>query len=561
MQKIKSIYLFFILAILSSNLFAQNINEGRQDLYYEKFNSAQNILNALVTSNPANIEAVYLLGQTMIGMDNIPGAKALYQKTLMANPNAALILAGMGHVALLENNASDARNRFETAISLTKGKDASVLNAIGKANINAKGGDIAYAIDKLKTASTINKKNADIYLNLGDAYRKMTDGANAQLAYQNAITIEPNNARASFMIGRIYQTQGYSQEPIYMKYYNDAIIKDPKFPPVYEWLSSYYYNRDINKAKEFLDKYIAVADVNSKSCYFQAAYLYAANKNQDAINKANSCISSGGTNVYPKLYGLEAYAYNKIGDSLNAKKYFETYFEKEPADSLGPNDYATYARVLLKFPGNESKASEYVDKALTMDTLESNKVDYITSIASSYLVTKDYNNAGRWFSKILTVKKNYGKVDLYNAGYNFYRGSNYKSADSIFANYTQKYPTDIFGPYMQGLSEAYIDSTGTLGLAKPSYDKVIQMADTTTDKEKVKSQLIAAYRYMVAYSYNVKKDKTEALNFTNKILALDPADQQALENKKALSAAPREKPKSSDEKDKTTSVKPKPKKK
>ena len=34
------------------------------------------------------------------------------------------------------------------------------------------------------------------------------------------------------MIGRIYQTQGYSQEQYYMKYYNEAIAKDPKFAPV-----------------------------------------------------------------------------------------------------------------------------------------------------------------------------------------------------------------------------------------------------------------------------------------------------------------------------------------
>ncbi|GAC1387348.1 MAG: hypothetical protein NVSMB45_17100 [Ginsengibacter sp.] len=369
--------------ILGISSYAQNINEARQNLYYEKYNSAYNSLNGLVTANPNNIEAVYLLGQTMIGMDNVAGAKALYQKTLLANSNAALLIAGMGHIALLENNAADAKNRFETAISLTKGKDATVLNAIGKANVNAKNGDVPYAIEKLKTAADLNKKNADIYLNLGDAYRKMTDGANAQLAYQSALAIEPNNARASFMIGRIYQTQGYSQEPIYMRYYNDAIAKDAKYPPVYEWLSTYYYNRDINKAKDYLDKYIAVADVNSKSCYYQAAFLYAANKNQDAINKANDCISAGGTSVYPKLYGVEAYAYNKIGDSLNSKKYFETYFQKMPADSLGPNDYATYAKVLMKFPGNETQASGYIDKALTMDSIESNKVEIITGIANN----------------------------------------------------------------------------------------------------------------------------------------------------------------------------------
>ena len=75
------------------------------------------------------------------------------------------------------------------------------------------------------------------------------------------------------MIGRIYETQGYGQEPIYMKYYNDAIAADPNFAPVYYWLYNYYYQRDVNKAREYLNKYIAVADNDSKNCYAEASLL------------------------------------------------------------------------------------------------------------------------------------------------------------------------------------------------------------------------------------------------------------------------------------------------
>ncbi len=48
------------------------------------------------------------------------------------------------------------------------------------------------------------------------------------------------------------------------------------------WLSEYYYRRDINKAKEYLDKYIAVADADSKNCYYQASFLYASLKFPEA---------------------------------------------------------------------------------------------------------------------------------------------------------------------------------------------------------------------------------------------------------------------------------------
>jgi len=319
MRKIKGISLFSAFLLCCNILTAQNLDDGKRFLYYERYNSAKDVFNKLVSANPNNAEAVYWLGQAMIGQDDVAGAQALYQKSLSANSNAPLLLVGMGHVELLQNKPNDARNRFETAISLTKGRDANVLNAIGRANVDAKAGDAAYAIEKLKMAADINKKSPEILVNLGDAYRKMTDGANAQISYQNALALDPNYARASFMIGRIYQTQGFSQEPVYIKYYNDAMNKDTKFAPAYGWLSEYYYRRDINKAREYLDKYVAVADADSKNCYYQASFLYASGKNTEAIAKADQCLAAGGPNAYPKLYGIKAYAYDKAGDSLNAK--------------------------------------------------------------------------------------------------------------------------------------------------------------------------------------------------------------------------------------------------
>ena len=264
MQKIKITSLLLSFHFTGNILFAQSIDEGKRFLYYERYNSAKDVFNKLVNANPNNIDAVYWLGQTYLGMEDTASAKALYQKTLQANPNAPLLMVGVGEIELLENKTNDARNRFETAISLTKGKDANVLNAIGRANIDAKAGDALYAIEKLKMAADRDKKNPDIMVNLGDAYRKITDGANAQISYQNALAINPKNARASFMIGRIYQTQGFAQEQYYMKYYNDAIAEDPNFAPVYYWLYDYYYRRDVNKSRDYLNKYIAVADPDSK---------------------------------------------------------------------------------------------------------------------------------------------------------------------------------------------------------------------------------------------------------------------------------------------------------
>jgi tetratricopeptide (TPR) repeat protein len=557
MQKVRSIFIALAIMMSTNAVLAQSLDDAKKLFYYERYNSAQNALSSIVSSNPNNIEAVYWLGQTMMEKNDIAGARSLYQKTLMQNPNAALILVGMGQVELMENKASDARNRFETAISLTKGKDVNVLSAIGRANTVTKNGDLAYAVEKLKQAAESNKKTAEILTNLGDAYRKLNDGSNAQMAYQNALALDPNYARASFMMGRIYQTQGYAQEPIYMRYYMDAISKDPKYAPVYGWLSEYYYYRDINKAREYLDKYIANADANSKNCFYQAAYVYASGNNQGAISKADECIAAAGNDVYPNLYGIKAYAYDKMGDSLNAKKFFETYFQKQAPDQIGPNDYLTYGKILMKFKGNEAQAASYIERAINADTVVANKVNTLTSLATSFAAAKNYNEAGDWYKRILYIKPNPGKLDLYNAGYNYYMGGNYKGADSIFSLYCSKYPTELLGCYMAARSEAYIDSTGALGLAKANYEKVIAIADTATNKADMKSAQIAAYNYMVAYYYNTKNDRATALSFVDKILAIDPTNQNALKTKEALSKPVKEKVKEDKTKVKTETSKTK----
>ena len=329
------------------------------------------------------------------------------------------------------------------------------------------------------------------------------------------------------------------------------MTKDPNYAPVYGWLYEYYYKYDVNKSREYLDKYIAVSDPDAKNCYYQASILYASSKFQDAITKANQCISSEQT-PYPKIYGVEAYAYDKLNDSLNARKYFETYFQKAPQDQLGPNDYATYARILLKFSGNEGLAGTYVEKAVALDTLEPNKVDYYSGMATAYLAQKNYNQAGYWYTKVLSVKKNPTKTDIYNAGYNYYQANNYQASDSVFKFYIQKYPDDILGYYLDANAQAFIDSTGTLALAKPTYEKVIQLGEApTADTNRVKPQLKRAYNYMVAYYFKGQSDYPNALLYNEKILKIYPGDPTATANEIAINAAMNKKTKTKGDETKT----------
>ena len=534
----KKIGLVACLILTGNILFAQSIKDGRQFLTRERYQSAEGVFQQLLAKDANNTEAAYWLGQTYLDDDrayvDTAAAKALYQKTLQANPNDALMMIGMGQIDIMEGNKDAAKNKFEAAIDKTKKRDLpDILYAVGRANIEPKGGDIMYGIEKLKQATERDKKNADLYNEIGLGYWKLHDGGNATTNFQTALSLDPADAMASFYIGRIFETQGYGQEAIYMRYYQDAMRQDPAYAPVYYWLYTYYYSRDVNKAAEYLNKYIANADNDSKNCYAKASLLFVSKKYQESITQADACIDSAGGKSDPNLYGIKGYAYNELGDSLQPKASFDKYFAVANPDKIGPNDYKTYGEVLLKIPGQEQAGIDYINKAIDLDTLVANKVKYAKDVAQNLSGQKKYAEAGKWYGKVLTLDSSYGKTDLFYAGYNDLLGQNYVTADSVFKLYQQKYPEDAYGWYLGGHAVEGIDTAQT-GMAKPLYEKVIAIADTTQDKASIKDKLVPSLRYMVAYYYNIQHQVDSAIMFNNKILEIEPTDATALQTKDAL---------------------------
>ena len=125
---------------------------------------------------------------------------------------------------------------------------------------NSKQGDPHYGIDKLKQAAQIDPKNPEIYINLGMCYLKLggDHGGEAFEAFRQATVINPQYARAYYRIGKVYQTQRNKESMD--EWYGKAIAADATFAPVYLQYFLYYSEKDVNAAKEYLDKYVANAD-------------------------------------------------------------------------------------------------------------------------------------------------------------------------------------------------------------------------------------------------------------------------------------------------------------
>ncbi len=525
-----------VVLLMSNFVLAQTVQEAKKFIYYGRNQSAKDALEKVVAGNPADVEAVYWLSQVHLTQNNIQGARTVLSKAMEgANGSNPLLLAGMGHVELSEGKANEARQRFETAISLSKGKDVAVLNAIGKANLE-KAGDAAYAIEKLKMATQIKGfKEPDVYINMGDAYRKLLDGGGAVSSYQNALTVDPKYAAAKYKIAKVYLTQGNDQKDVFLRNFDEAIAMDPNYAPAYYDLYVYHFLRDVNKSTTYFNQYKPLADKGPALDYEEASLKFASGDFKGAIVKADELLVSQGANADNRLYRLKGYSYDKMGDSLNAVKELEIFFEKARPDQIIPDNYLTLAINSAKFPERQARVDKYFQMAIDADTSLVNKIDYTRKAADFFKKAANQSKAAEWFTKVLYVNPNPGKVDIYNAGIENFRVPEYQRADSIFKMYKTKFPDEVYGHYWSFRSLSAIDTTMEAGLAIPDCMRFLEIAEN--DKVKNKNTLITAYGYMAGYNANIKKDFATAISYLDKIIVVDPTNPDAIKNKEILQKA------------------------
>jgi len=531
-----------LLAVLLSGklLMAQSVDDARRSLYYGRTTSAKQALDKLVAGNAKDAQAIYWLGQTYLAMDSIGGARQVYQNALNAGVNDPLIWVGMGHVESLEGKKDAARQRFEAAITAStkkKKEDINILNAIGRATADgpANAGDAAYGVQVLKRALAIDPNNSDVLTNLGINYLKLgpDQGGNAYEAYTNAIKADPKNAKPRFRLGKIFQSQGNSEK--FLQYFNEAVTTDPAYSPAYLELYEYYSNRDVNKAREYLEKYIANSDKDCGTDYLLGDYLFRSGKYQESLDKAKA-MSTGPCANYPRLKVLFAYNYNRLGDSAQARTNIESYLATADPAKVQPTDYLFGASVLKKFPGGEDTAISYLQKALTFDTARANRIQYMDTIAYLYKQANKPAERLEWLRKSFQLNPNPSNLDMYNLADAAITAGDTAVADSMSRAYVQKFPDQEYGYVLLTRAAKAADPDSSKGTA---FDQVQQYITFLKGQDSVKNatKIKAQYYYIASVAADKLKDYRASLDAVNQILAIDPADTFASQAKPVLEKA------------------------
>jgi tetratricopeptide (TPR) repeat protein len=321
---------------------------------------------------------------------------------------------------------------------------------------------------------------------LGDAYRKNIDGGGAVTAYNKALSLNNKLAGAKYRIGKVYLTQ--NNKEYFLPAFEEAIAMDPAYLPAIYELFYYYYFRDVNKAEQYLNQYIANQDPGPEVDYLKTDFTYAKGDFAGAKAKAQQLITQFGDKVNPRMYRMIAYTSDTLGDLPTAKQAMNTYLARADPESVLPGDYLELANINSKIPGSEQEAFTNFQTAIDKDTVLENKIKYVNQAAELAKKLGDRNQQAAWLGIAYRMDKTPNQNDLYNYGFAHYQAGNYDSAISIFCTqYQTIYPNEIFGYLWCARATEAKDTTWQSGIAVQPYEKLAEMS-ITLDSVKYKGQ-------------------------------------------------------------------------
>jgi tetratricopeptide (TPR) repeat protein len=519
--------IFFITILTGSALAmqAQSLEEGNKALYYERYSTAENTFRQALAQDANNAAAWYGITEALLNEEQVDKAHTELQHAPAGVQNEPYFKVAEGAVFLQEGRSAEAMNDFNQALNDTKQKDEGVLAAVARANIEAKKGDLNFAIDLLNKAIKRDKHNASFYVLLGDAYLKQQNGSGAYKAYEDAIEQDKNYAAAYHRIGEIFQTQ--KNPELYVDYFKKAIAADPNYAPSLYSLYAYEFYHDPAQAMKYYSDYSAKSDPSIQKEYDLADLLYLNKQYNEAINKANEIVAKEGEKVQPRLYKLIGYSYAGEKDTSKAIDYMAKYFANQNDTAFVAKDFISMGEFYASRPDQDSLAMVYYAKGVSLEQDSTQLTAYYKKLADLARDQKDYSAEAIWDGKYYASNERASNIDLFNWGLAHYRAEEYDKADSVFGLYVAKYPDQSFGYYWQAKSKALQDKDMKEGLAIDAYKKLIEVLEKTPTDPNYKKWIVDAYGYLAAYEANTEQNYAEAKGYFEKVLEVDPENADA----------------------------------
>ena len=546
----------FSLALVATTIAkAQDLEPAKKAIDAEQFEKAKSLLKSVIQAKPSNGKAAFLLGTIYLKQNISDSASIYFQKGLLASEGARLNNIGQGQLDLDANNKTAAQAKFDLVIKKLKKKDTEEYVYIARAFMNADKPDYKSAIAVLTKAATANPNDAQVQLALGDAYYGDKNQNDSYRAYLNAFQFDNSLIRAKMQLGVLLKgAKAYTEA---VKSYDEVIAINQNYGPVYRELAETYYlwannvpktyTENIQKALSFYEKYMSLTDYSINSRMRHADFLILAKDYKALELEANKMKELDGVNPRILRYlGYSAYENGNIDGALDALQKFTS----NTSNKIIPRDYLYLGQAKIKkgasTDGKSVEATQLasgiadIKKAVEMEPLAANELN---EIGKKLYDQKAFAAAAAVFEAAVTNpnSKNY-LIDNFYLGNSLYYDNTRKDvvkpdpialqkADTAFGNVITASPTTQDAYIFRARTNKLLENDEMMSTYYQQYLDVVT-AKGEEEVTKNKNKFIEAYNNIAAVFAN--SDKTKAVDYFNKTLALDPANEYALSSIKLL---------------------------
>ena len=465
--------------------------------------------------------------------------KYLVMGVLLAGFSATANAQEVELQAALDGIKSKAPNVAELAKTAYKKnkKDAAALIKVARAFYEQK--DTANAILFANYANEAGKPKyqyAPAYLLLGDIEATYgTDGGKAAGFYNQAITFDPKNPEGYKKWAMVYRKISPSQAA---KKLQDMKANCPNedvdgftghmYMLVNDEKNAYesYKKADISKLdKAYLNEYV-------RASYFTGHF-------EDALKAAEAGLKLEPRN--PTFNRLAMFSNYELKNYDAAKAYIHKYFNETDSAKFSEYDHFYTALIYQALEDKENMYAQY-DKALELvnDSSMIKRHAILKSVSDSYLKDQQFENAIKYYQDYLACKPDLNSDDHEGLAkiYSKYADANEARKAELVAKAVEayhvmgeKFPIQkIYAAYQCATMNNKLDKTGEKGLAKPEYQKVVELLEGKADRDNSENTMLKySYHYLMSNAFLYGKNKALAKEYANKILAIDPDYAPALQ--------------------------------
>lgn len=516
---IKSCKYFLALAVsfTFTTAFSQTVKDALRAADLEKSSQAKKMLLQLNKAG-ANEENAFYLGDVYLGEGKIDSARYFYNQAASFNAKSPMGMVAAGKAALVKGNAAEAEARFEAAIKRSRRKNPHIYILSAQAYIDTKAKDNTKALEYANKAIEVTKnKSADAYIVLGDAHLlNPNSGGPAMTAYDQAVRIDKNNAKAHLRRGALFiRSRNYNEAQEALQ---TAIAVDPNYAPAYRELGEmYYFVGKYDQSLENYKKYLSLSEDTPETRAKYASFLFLTKDYEGTIREARAVLEKNPNHaVMNRLLAFSLYETNQNDQALAA---MERYFQHARPNQIISSDYAYYGRMLSQ-AGKADLAQQNLDKALQMDPENAELQD---DIATFYMKEKAYPKAIAIYKAKLQAKP--GLVDSYKLAEAYFADKQYASADSLYAHILNERPN--YSPAIIRRA-AIAEAQNKPDEAKQHYLNYLTVVNETIAGDPSKESayrggLLQANFYLGLQAYN-EKDYATAKKYWSEAKRLDPTN-------------------------------------